>query len=490
MRRFKDISMYFLATGAMSISGFILVPLLVRLLSLDEFGRWTLIEPILVVGAPLALLGASWGVFKQVAHDGLPPSLICRRLLPAAQPMMIAVAALAAFVLAELGFSITVAICMGVTVWLEALLILETESLRAANMALAFMLTQILRATVLIGLLGAAMYGWFALVKVGDVIQVRLLVAIVAACAAAVFLRIKLGSGGTNESAQHNVGQEKMSSSALYRDAIKYGAPLLVVSLLTMLLQFSDRFIIKAYFDYNALAHYYVYVKITSAISLLVVTPFSLWWPNERFRQRKLPDGGRGFFPQVAMIFLTILLAASGSLWLITDWLLPFFAPGIPFNPAVILLLLFGGILAAMAYPLNVGLLDEGQTHKNIYAVLWAAIANITLALILIPKFQLVGAAWANLLGYAVYLMTFSHFSQRVFPVAFPYGRMFVQTCLALMFLWGFSSIIPGDSATDSGVRLAFYLCTLFIASWILGIRFKISPEPSYCSENQSTTSS
>lgn len=486
MRRFKDIGMYFLATGAMAISGFFSVPLLVRLLSLDEFGRWTLVEPVLVMGAPLALLGASWGVFKQVAHDGLPPGLICRRLLPAAQPMMMAVAALAAFVLARLGFSITVAICMAVTVWLEALLILETESLRAANMAFAFMLTQIMRAVALVGLLGAAIYSWVAVVKVGDVIQVRLLVAVVAAAAAAVCLRITLGSGGTDgKPSQDNGGQEKRSSSALYRDALRYGAPLLVVSLLSMVLQFSDRFIIKAYFDYHTLAHYFVYVKITNAIALLVVTPFALWWPNERFRQRKMPDGGREFFPRVAMIFLAVLLASSGSLWLITDWLLPFFAPGIPFNPAVILLLLFGGILAAMAYPLNVGLLDEGQTHKNIYAVLWAAIVNIILALILIPKFQLIGAAWANLLGYAVYVIVFSHFSQRVFPVVFAYGRMLGLTGLALMFLWGISSLIPGDSAADSGVRLAVYLCALLIASWFLGVRFNRSSEPSSCSENR-----
>ena len=488
MRRFKNIGMYFLATGAMAISGLFSVPLLVRLLSLDEFGRWTLVEPVLAVAAPLSLLGASWGVFKQVSHDGIAPGLICRQLLPVAQPVMIAVAALSAIVLVRLGFSITTATYMAVTVWIEGVLILEIAALRAANMAFSFMIAQIIRAGALVGLLGAAIYSWIVVVKVEDAIQVRLSVAVLVAVVAAVCLLIRVGAGSADGgSSQDSPRHDMKRSLSLYRDAIRYGAPLLVVSLLTMVLQFSDRFIINAYLDYRSLAQYFVYVKITSMITLVVVTPFALWWPSERFRQRKKADGGRKFFPRIAMNFLVVLLASSGSLWLITGWLLPFFAPGIAFNSTVILLLLFGGILAAMAYPLNVGLLDEGQTHKNIYAVLLAAIINIILALILIPKFHLIGAAWANLLGYGVYMIAFSQFSQRVFPVAFAYGRMFALTGLALMFLWGVSTLIPGNSAVISVVRMAAYLCALSIASWFLIAHFNKSYDPLTCTIERRT---
>ena len=468
--------MYFIATGAMAISGLFTVPMLVRLLGENEFGRWSLVEPVLVVGAPLSLLGASWGVVKQIAHDSVPPGLACRRLIMAGQPVMIFVAVLTTSVLVAMGFSAADGLRLGATVWLEGILVLEVAALRAANMATAFMFTQVIRAVALVGLMVGAMYTWVVVSRVGDVIQIRLLVAAVAGGIGAALLFIQGASSIDADVTPGQIGangRQRASSSAFYGDAVRYGAPLLAVSLLGMVLQFADRFIIKAFLDYRALAHYFVYIKISSVIALLVVTPFALWWPAKRFKQRKAPDGGRDYFPRVAMIFLVVLLAGAGSLWLVTGLLLPFFAPGIPFDSVVVLLLLLGGVAAGMAYPLNVALLDEGQTHKNLYAAFLAAVLNVILAFILIPKLQLIGAALANLLGYVVYVISFTYFSQRVFRVSFAFGRMLALTCVAVASLCGVATIIPFEPGPSSVRRVVIYLGVLSIVSPLLGVRLR-----------------
>ena len=65
---------YALASAVMAATAFFTVPFLVRLLGQSEFGRWAIVEALLVAGAPLALLGTNWGVLKQIAHDHLDPS--------------------------------------------------------------------------------------------------------------------------------------------------------------------------------------------------------------------------------------------------------------------------------------------------------------------------------------------------------------------------------------------------------------------------------
>ena len=53
-----------------ALATFLTVPVLVRLLGIENFGLWSLVEPVIFFGTALALLGSEHGAMKQIAYEG------------------------------------------------------------------------------------------------------------------------------------------------------------------------------------------------------------------------------------------------------------------------------------------------------------------------------------------------------------------------------------------------------------------------------------
>ena len=90
----------------------------------------------------------------------------------------------------------------------------------------------------------------------------------------------------------------------------------------------------------------------------------------------------------------------------------------------------------------SIGLNITKQTQYYPVATISAALANIALNLFLIPRYGLVGAAWANGAGYAVQAVLGYVLSQRVYPVAYEWGRM-ARVCAAGLAAYGAAMMLP-----------------------------------------------
>jgi O-antigen/teichoic acid export membrane protein len=457
----RHISGYFVGTAITAAVGFLSVPLLLRLLGQTEFGRWALVEPVLLIGSQAALLGANWGVFKLISHDGLDAQSTYRYILRSGWLPVLIVALISALVLSIMEFSIYDSAYLFLVVSIDALLLLALATLRASHSSLAFAGTQVVRGLVLIIVLLAATYGLLNVDVVGSFLLARLATAIAALCVG-IWLINRI-----HVTAERPVDQTEMVADlSTYKEAVRYGLPMLITALLTMILDFAGRYLVAHYLNIDLLAQYVVYTKLVSAVSLLVVTPFSLWWAAERFRRLRDNDGGRSYFPMVASAFLIVLLAAAGSLWLVFAPLLNLYAPGVPNYPEVIALLLLGVVFAGMAYPLNIGLLNEGKTHKNIYAVAIGASAHLTLCLVLIPPLGMLGAATATMVGYFVYMVAFAVLSQKNYFVPFAYRKMFFIAAIAIIALLTIIYILPGKNILELAVRVIAFLFVLGLIGW------------------------
>lgn len=452
----RHISSYTLSTAVTAITGFLSVPLLLRLLGQAEFGRWALVEPVLLVGAQVALMGVNWGVIKLVSHDRLGAHFAYLKIVKSGWTLLVLFALISAVTLGAMGFSLHDSVYLCVVVFIDALLLLIVATLRASESSSAFAGTQVLRGLTLITILVAAVYGIFRISEVGSVLQARLATGIVS---------LSLGAWLVDQiraSTEQRVGRENMiAEKDVYRNAVRYGLPMLATALLTMILDFASRYLLAAHLDLALLGQYVIYTKLVSALSLLVVTPFSLWWATERFRRLREVDGGRRYFPLVASAFLIVLLAGAGSLWLVSRPLLELFAPGVPYDPSVTALLLLGAVFAGMAYPLNIGLLNEGKTHKNIYAVLIGATVHLILCIVLIPPFGMLGAASATMLGFFVYMAAFALLSQKTYFVPFAYGKMFLTAAIVAVALLVIAYTIPGGDLAGLVTRVLVFLSVL-----------------------------
>ena len=463
---------YAIGSAFFAGAGFVSVPILIRLLGNQEFGRWVLLEPVLLIGAQLAMLGINGGIFKQVAHDGIPVRYAYRKLMIAAQPVAILIAVLLALGMKWVGYSTTEQVVAAFLIWFEAILLLGVSSLRAANLPSHFAFIQGLRSATLIVFLAVALFGWIMISDVSDALVIRFGVAGIAVLLVFVIIPKEKNISSKCKVSDGMVGKGKVNAWPLYFDAIQYGFPLLLTGLLIMAFQFSDRFILKSVMNYNVLAEYVIHVKVVSALNLIIVTPFSLWWPTERFLRRKDADGGQVFFCAVANVFLVVLLAVGGCLWLSAEWLLPIFAPSVAVSTHLMLILILSAVFFAMAYPLNIGLLDGGKTHKTIWGALAGLSIQIILCLVLIPRFGALGAAYANLAGSFLFVVVLHAMSQNVHKVNFAYTNMVVLFGVSLVFLIMISTLFSSYSGGNFlvvAVEVVIYLVLLLTVSRISG---------------------
>ena len=83
------------------------------------------------------------------------------------------------------------------------------------------------------------------------------------------------------------------------------------------------------------------------------------------------------------------------------------------------------GVLFYGVYLLtSIGLNITGRTRFYPVTTAIGAAVNIGLNFLLIPRFGIIGAAWANAAAYALQAALALGFSQRFYPVAYESGRL------------------------------------------------------------------
>jgi O-antigen/teichoic acid export membrane protein len=410
---------YFAVSTITAIARFFFVSLLIRNLGAAEFGRWSLFEPVVVVLSQLVLLGVNFGLIKQINQDKLSPIAAVRALLLAGQPLLIGVSTAVFFVSFRLGLSWPGPLFLALLIYTESIFLLLFSSYRASGSIGGFAVSSFLKVLAFLTVLVLALYDRLpAFHKAEDVIFWSFWASLVGLASG--FLAVRL----LHFRRFFTTRRRRVSHWRIYGDAVRYGLPLLATGLLAMAIEFAARYILDFYIDRGQLATYVIYAKLSSIVEVLIITPFGLWWPTERFRWLESRDGGRRFFRAVSVGMLVVLLVAAGVLWLASEWVVSWFAPGVPSNRHVALLLIFSMVARGMAYPLNVGALKEGKTHWNIYGALAAATVNGGLCLFLIPRAGIVGAAYATIFSHICYTAFLTVISQRIHPVPLPYLTM------------------------------------------------------------------
>jgi O-antigen/teichoic acid export membrane protein len=446
MARRPNILYYAAATVAQAAVGVVMVPLLARTLDRAVFGRWMLLEPVLMMAAQCALAGVNYGVMKLIGRDRLQPSTAYRALFGRAFAAATCVGAACGIGAGIWGRSWRLGAFFALAVAAEALFVLAQTTLRGGNLARGFAVSTICKASVvLVVAAGAAFAGWPHLIEPADVAAIY---AAGSLCGVAVssFLLLR--------------GDHTLNAlSAPWRSAMHYGLPLLFAGLLSTVVASSDRYALAAFSGVGEVALYVVAVKLANLLNLLA-NPVNLWFPAARFRHAAAPDGGQRFFPHLALRAAFGYCGIAALMWVAAPWLLTWFAPGFTWNPVTGAGLLGAAVALAMAPPLNVGLLADGRTRWNFVIALVAAGLQVALLLATVPRFGAVGAALCTFTSQAASMVIQHLGSQRTHPLRWPYGRLVgvaaVAATLALTCRWLLGPAIAAQSAAFAIAWLLF----------------------------------
>jgi O-antigen/teichoic acid export membrane protein len=257
-------------------------------------------------------------------------------------------------------------------------------------------------------------------------------------------------------------------SLPILRRMLKFGIPLVPVGLSSLLLTMADRYFLKHFSTIDQVGLYSLGYHI-GMVMLLAENAFQLAWPPHRFAIAKQPNAKHQF----ARI-LTYYLLAFGflcmALSLLAKELLmimatPKFYPAAAVVPLIALSYIFSGV----RHMTNTGL---AIMNKNYYVppiIVGSALLNLGLNYILIPPYGMMGAAWATILSYLIFVIVQTLVNLHYYYIHYEYGRM-AKLALTWGIIYGVSHLIQTPSLW---INIGLKCLLLFAYPFVLhGIRF------------------
>jgi len=209
----------------------------------------------------------------------------------------------------------------------------------------------------------------------------------------------------------------------LLRRLLRFGLPTMPAEVSLYLLNFADRLIITRSLGLAEAGLYSLAVKFAQAVNVLV-RGFQLAWPPLAYSIRD-DDEARRTYANVITLFLAGCAWMVVGLWLLSEYLLRFFAAPKFFDAYEVVGLIATAVTLYSLYMVMVVILGRtGRTEYNLPAALAALASNVALNLILVPPLGIVGAGLALVASYLVVIALMYWFTQRLFPVPYEWSRL------------------------------------------------------------------
>lgn len=252
----------------------------------------------------------------------------------------------------------------------------------------------------------------------------------------------------------------------IVRSMLAFGVPLVPASLGVWVFMSSDRIILGKLSTLDQLG---LFAVATSVASLLVLVNGAIgqaWTPHAFQVYENQPEEARVFYGQV----LTYLLIGFGILTV-----------GITAFASVLLRVLAAPAFAPAAIavgPLALGVMANASVHvtaagisltkktKYLAMASWgAALVNIVLNLLLVPRWGMLGSSWAMATTYLALTLAYFLIGQRLWPVVYETRRTMTVVTLTVLFTMG-AMALPAPLSLASILLKSGY-CLAFVAALV-----------------------
>jgi len=214
-------------------------------------------------------------------------------------------------------------------------------------------------------------------------------------------------------------------SRKLFAHLLMWGIPFIPSSLATVILTLSDRLLLRYMDGFESAGIYSVGYKIGGAV-LLLYTAFRFAWGPYMFELAKKSETARRTYPRVLNILIAILGVAAMGLVGFSQEIFSLFVGELYYSARAVLIPISLAVLFDAASLFFGAALQTRDRTIYIPAVTsLAAIANIFLNIMLIPKFGFMGAAWATLASYMLLALMSFRIANPFMPVKYNWGKLF-----------------------------------------------------------------
>jgi O-antigen/teichoic acid export membrane protein len=200
---------------------------------------------------------------------------------------------------------------------------------------------------------------------------------------------------------------------------LRFGISIVLWSLASFILVFSDRFFLNYYTNTATVGIYSLAYKFAFLLSVLAYTPFETVFAAQRFEIAK-EAGAQQLYARVFLymnvvigsIALLICLFIRDFLWIMSDHA---FLPAYRLVP----LLVTAQIVFIWAAYWTTGIYISGRTKVMAHGSIFLVAVTLLLNYFLIPRFGAFGAAWATLGAYASRFLWIYYFAERYYRIRY-----------------------------------------------------------------------
>ncbi len=458
----KSSGIYALASVALPLITLVLAPFLTHYLSPTDYGVLTILNTFISLGAGITQLGLASAFFRAYGYDytsyddrrdvlATSTSLLCLISIPTVVGGVILAPFLAGILFGRSSLGSIVELAL-VVILLQNLTVPGFAWMRAegrahfySSLSISSLLITLLANLVLVGRFHMGIAG--ALIATGSG-YVSVIICTVPFIMVRAGIRIRVD---------------------ITKSMLAFGLPLVLNLASFWVLQLSDRYLLSLFGSLAQTARYAAAYTLGSAMSVIVMGPFTLAWPTTMFAIAKRKDALQVFKLVFRWFGMFLLFAAFGLSFVGTsllNWLFPVSYHSASFViPLVAASIAFYGIY----YVFMVGANVTRKTWLTAVFTTIAAIVNVALNLFLIPHYQAMGAAVSTLVAYFVLALVAYIVNHRIYPISFEVGRFVVALLVGIAFYIGSSFLsssqgIFGACGIYVGALALYGLCLVVLA--------------------------
>ena len=212
-------------------------------------------------------------------------------------------------------------------------------------------------------------------------------------------------------------------SARQLRACLAFGLPRVPHSFAHQVIATVDRFVLSRFAPLAPLGVYNIGVSLGLGLKLFL-SAFETAWAPFYFREMKSEDAPRTFRTISTYVFGVLVLLVAGLAAVGRDLVRLMTAPTYHGAAAVVPWIGLAVGLQGIYLLTSIGLNITKRTAYYPVATGAATAAAIGASLLLIPRYGILGAAWSNVMAYAVLAAAGMALSQRFYPIHYEWGRL------------------------------------------------------------------
>ena len=236
---------------------------------------------------------------------------------------------------------------------------------------------------------------------------------------------------------------------------LKFGLPLVLSSVGFMLLNLSDRYVIKFLIGAEANALYAVGYRVAGVLNMFFVLPFTLGLLPIAYKYYGKPDDKR-FYSKLMTYSTYFFIWGFIFLSLFSKEIISILSEKPDYEAAysIVPIILLSYVFSGMRLTAQLGMLLTKNTKHIAWITLSAAALNITLNFIFIPIYGITAAAANTLIAFVIFYIITQILSGKYFKIPYENRKLFILLFVGIILCCPVYFLSISNRILDFGIKL------------------------------------